>query len=381
MNNTIFRRKFVFGVLIALMFGFGVHGTVDALDTLTKPDADSGDVALIGAYTIETHEFQFSTTGVTESDRDDTGTTDTNERNIGDQISVSASGGYITQVAITAGGTTTTFPNNTTSIRLITMGELEVDSNRSLSQTEAALPSGSPSVTVTVRPNRLGAVTLRVTHSQRPSGTTLQRSLSFVAYAVRPDSEVQGLTINTSSSTQSPQLRFQESPSTMRAVLTGTNRNYVRVQFVSDSGDLSDDWNGDGTADVSGTTIITFTNSSGVAEVSLAAATGTDSSNVTANILLTSAESYSVIYAYRSITLAATSPTDVPEGTVDQLAGIVGDTGTPTAYTVTATDGGNTGIEDLEVTFEVLTPGGSLEEVAGFSGSYDDNFETNGKAK
>lgn len=31
MNNTIFRRKFVLGVLIALVLGFGVHGTVDAL--------------------------------------------------------------------------------------------------------------------------------------------------------------------------------------------------------------------------------------------------------------------------------------------------------------------------------------------------------------
>ena len=374
MNNTLFTQKTILCMLIALLFGFGILGTVDAMDSLTKSTTASGDLQIIGPLGLSTHNFAFSTTGVTDSLRDDPGTTDTNERNNGDQLTVSASGGYITQVVIDT-GTPITFPNNTTSIRLITTGELEADSNRSIGLTEAELPSGTPAVTVTVNPIRIGSVTLNVRHSQRPTGTDLQNTLSFVAYAVRPDYEVQGLTINEASSTQSPSTRYAENPSTVKIQLDGPNRNFVQVDFTATNGNLTDDFNGDGTAEMTGTAISSFTNSSGIAEVTLAP--GTASSTVTASISQSLADSYRIIYVFGPITLSRTAPSS-REGFVGQPAGRaiiafrVRDSATPPA-----------GIGGLLVTFEILEPkhGAYLYELPASQnpGTYDDDFDTNGK--
>ena len=372
MNNTLFTQKTILCMLIALLFGFGMLGTVDALDSLIKATTGSGDVEIIGPLGLTTHNFAFSTTGVTESDRRQPGPPVV-PANPGDRLSVSASGGYITQVAITDDGTTTTktFPNNTTSIQLITMGELEEDSNRSIGLTEAELPAGDPAVTVTVNPNRLGAVTLNVRHSQRPTGTDLQNPLSFVAYAVRPDYEVQGLTINEASSTQSPASRYAENPSTVKIQLDGPNRNFVQVDFTSTNGNLTDDFNGDGTAEMTGTTISSFTNSSGIAEVTLAP--GTASSTVTASISQSLADSYRIIHVFGPITLSRTAPSST-EGFVGQPAGRA-------LVTFRARDSATPAgrLSGLVVTLEALDGDSYLEEWSSFTG-YDDDFANNGKA-
>ena len=381
MNNTIFRRKFIVGVLIALLLGFGVLGTADALDSLTKGTTTTptgGNAEIIGPLGLSTHEFVFSTTGVTESVRDDTGTTNVNEQDNGDRLSISASGGYITQVVITAGGTTTTFPNNTQSIELITIGEVETDSNTTPGLTQARLPAGTPAVTVTVRPTQLGAVTLSVRHTQRPTGTNLQNPLSFVAYAVRRDSEVQGLTIDKTSSTQPYTRRNSTEPSKIEIQLTGPNRNFVRVDFESTDGNLTDDFNGDGVADVTGTTITSFTNRSGFVEVTLAP--GSASSTVTASISQSFADSYSILYAFGGINLTRT---ELDDGRSSW--GYVGEEAGGTFVTYKAQDRASTpaDLEDVVVTFEILDQrhGSSLSRVPSSDspGTYDADFDTNGK--
>ena len=377
MNNTIFRRNFIVGVLIALLLGFGMIGTADALSGLTKGTTTTptgGNAEIIGPLGLSTHEFVFSTTGVTESVRDDTGTPEI-ERHEGDRLSVSASNGYITQVVIDTGDPIT-FPNNTTSIQLITMGELEEDRNTSLTLTQVELPEGTPAVTVTVNPNRLGAVTLSVRHSQRPTGTNLQNPLSFVAYAVRRDSEVQGLTIDKTSSRQSPVSRNSTEPSKVEIQLTGPNHNFVRVDFESTDGNLTDDFNGDGVADVTGTTITSFTNSSGFVEVTLAP--GSASSKVTASISQSFADSYSILYAFGGINLTRT---DLADGRSNW--GYVGERAGGTFVTYTVQDGASTpaDLEDVVVTFEILDQrhGSSLGGVSSFTITYDDDSTTSGK--
>ena len=370
MNNTLFTQKSILCMLIALLFGFGILGTVDALDSLIKATTGSGDVEIIGPLGLTTHNFAFSTTGVTASVRRVAGPPVEPSRP-GDQLRVSASGGYITQVDVA--GTTKTFPNNTTSIQLITMGELEEDRNTSLTLTQVELPEGTPAVTVTVNPNRLGSVTLNVRHSQRPTGTDLQNTLSFVAYAVRPDYEVQGLTINEASSTQSPASRYAENPSTVKIQLDGPNRNFVQVDFTSSNGNLTDDFNGDGTAEMTGTAISSFTNSSGIAEVTLAP--GSASSTVTARISQSLADSYRIVYVFGPITLSRIAPSST-EGFVGQPAGRA-------IVTFRARDSANprAGIAGLEVTLQPLDDDSYMVEVSAnqFDG-YDDDFANNGKA-
>ena len=370
MNNTLFTQKTILCMLIALLFGFGMLGTVDALDSLTKT---SGDLQIIGPLGLTTHNFAFSTTVVTESDRRQPGPPVV-PANRGDQLSVSASGGYITQVDVA--GTTKTFPNNTTSIQLITIGEIEDDSNRTPGLTEAQLTTGA--VTVTVNPNRLGAVTLRVTHSQRPTGTTLQSPLSFTAYTVRPDTEVQGLTIDKTSSTQTNTSRNATRPSEVKIQLTGPNRNFVKVDFTSTNGNLTDDFNDDGIDDITpATTITSFTDSSGIAKVKLAP--GTASSAVTASISQSFADSYRILYAFGQIRLNHTRPNPTEFRTT---WGYVGEraAGNSLTYKVRDTASPRGNLEGLVVTFKILGQrhGSYLEELSSFSG-YDEDFATNGK--
>ena len=358
--NNLTTRKIVLGLLMALVLVFSVQGIADALSTLNKTVSTDVQRILPGA----SHTFTFSVSGIQDYIADNPGTTDVNEYQVGDVITVTVAGGTIVS------GAEETFPSSTTSITLRTQAELNAQA--SIGATEAVLRTGS--VDVVCRPSGAGELTLTVTHTNGPS--PLQAAQTFRAYAVRSDNAVQSLTISESSSTQSPSFQYTDTDSTMEVVLSGNNSNWVQVVFTATGGAvLTDDWNNDGTADVTSSvgSLTTFSKSNSVATVRIGRGTGTKT--VTAKIHYTS-EDYKVIYAFRSITLSGEPDTAVNTGSrTTATADVNGET----TFTVTARDGTPSAIDDLEITFNVLSSAASLKRSD--AGTYDENFETNGKVK
>ena len=286
--NNLTTRKIVLGMLmITLVLAFSVQGTADALSSLTKTINTDVQRILPG----DSHTFTFSVNNIQVYTADNPLTAAINEYQVGDVITVTAAGGYIIS------GAGKTYPSLTTSITLKTQAEL--DTQASISSTEAVL---STSTSLVCRPSGAGELTLTVTHTNGPS--PLQAAQTFRAYAVRPDSEVQNLQIAESSSTQSPSFRYADTDYTMQVVLSGSNSNWAQVVFSTTAGvTLSDDWNNDGTSDVTSSSgsLTTFSKSNSIATVKIGR--GETTAPVTATIHHTS-ESYKVIYAFRSITLS-----------------------------------------------------------------------------
>ena len=359
--SNLTTRKIVLGMLITLVLAFSVQGTADALSSLTKTINTDVQRILPGA----SHTFTFSVTNIQMYVADNPGTTDANEYKVGDVITVTAAGGYIIS------GAGKTYPSLTTSITLKTQAEL--DTQASISSTEAVLPTSTGLV---CRPSGAGELTLTVTHTNGPS--PLQAAQTFRAYAVRPDSDVQNLQIAESSSTQSPSFLYTDTNSTMQVVLSGSNSNWAQVVFNTTAGvTLSDDWNNDGTDDITSLTgsLITFSKSNSIATVKIVGRSMT--APVTATIHHTS-ESYKVIYAFRRITLTGAPSAAVDTGSrTTETAAVNG----KIELAVTAKDGAEISvpIEGIEITFDVLGSSGSLKRFE--IGTYDRDFETNGKAK
>ena len=367
--NNLTTRKIVLGLLMMLVLAFSVQGTADALDSLTKSGTTDVKMILPGA----SHDFTFAVTGVQNYMLDTDNSVAGNQTQVGDVLTVDISGGYITNVT----GKSDAFPSSTARIILKTQTELTAQS--SISSTEAAFSIGN--VTVACRPSGVGELTLTVAHTSGP--TPRRAPLTFKAYAVRPDSDVQNLRISESSSTQSPSFRYSDSNSTMKVVLSGSNGSWAQVEFSSSPvAALTADWNNDGTADATAPSsgdssgrLTTFTGSNSTATVRIPM--GRATTTVTATIRYTS-ESYKVVYVFRRITL-----TGEPSGAVDTgsrttvMAAVNGEI----ALAVTAKDGAASSvpIEGIEITFDVLGSSGSLKRFE--TGTYDRDFETNGKAK
>ena len=363
--NNLTTRKIVLGMLMTLVLAFSVQGTADALSSLTKVANTDVQRILPGA----SHTFTFSGADIQMYVADNPATMDADEYKVGDVITVTAAGGYIIS------GAAKTYPSLTTSITLKTQGEF--DAQEIIISTEAVL---SISTSLVCRPSGAGELTLTVTHTNGPS--PLQAALTFKAYAVRPDSEVQNLQIAESSSTQSPSFRYTDTDSTMQVVLSGSNGSWAQVEFSSSPmAALTADWNDDGTADATASSsgdssrLTTFTGSNSTATVRIPM--GDATTTVTATIHYTS-ESYKVVYVFRRITLTGKPSSAVDTGSrTTEMAAVNG----KIELTVTAQDGAKSPkpIEGIEITFDVLGSSGSLKHSD--VGIYDQNFETNGKVK
>lgn len=160
MNNTIFRRKFGLGILIALVLAFGVQGVADA--TLRVSNS-RGDLQVKPSVTNQSFEFSFSISGVTTGDSEsieiNSTVEDVDEVRIGSRTAQSLG-------STTADSTGLTLTEGTN----LTNGTIYMKIN-------------NPGV---------GRFTVTVT-DQATSATDRFEQLTFTAYAVRLPGDVQGL--------------------------------------------------------------------------------------------------------------------------------------------------------------------------------------------
>ena len=198
MNNTIFRRKFVLGVLIAFVLGFGVQGVAEAQQL--RVSSPSGDLQVKPLVTNQTFEFSFSISGVPGS-RPDTsvGVSDETRESI-EITATTPTGGTITEVRM--GSTTysslsiasgTAFPlREWHPANLNGATNTSDDTNEPDGTTAGDLTSAR--VTVVVAPGtEVGQITVTVEPTTGGDSVGDFDTQTFTAYAVHPPTEVQDL--------------------------------------------------------------------------------------------------------------------------------------------------------------------------------------------
>ena len=387
MNNTIFRRKIVFGVLIAFVLGFGVQGVAEAV---LRVSSTRGDLQVKPLVANQTFEFSFYISGVPGSRPDTAPTTPDTAR---ESITITPTGGTITEVRMNS--TRYTSPPKDFSGASFTLLEWHADNangsggdggagndDLALTDTQGDLASGT--VTVTVEPATLttfGEITVEVVDVDTNDGDTTDTAftpLTFTAYAVRVAANIQGLRFAASTPDVNPPTKLTY-PSTdpnnpiydevvevtIQDVSDNSFHSYALVDFevVEGPGFVYDDLNDDLQPDTPGdrnsktTTTLTRIDTGGVtanvARVRLR--TNGDTNKVRAQIRDTQ-QTYEVTYLFQGEgTTTTTQPQPGgPPLTVDAPAtGTVGQ-----AITVTATLPNDTGGTLVAFT----SPGGTFSQ-------------------
>ncbi|MYF99833.1 T9SS type A sorting domain-containing protein [Candidatus Poribacteria bacterium] len=357
MNNTIFRRKFIFAVLIAFVLGFGVQGVVDA--DLNEPSNLRGDLQIKPLVTNQTFEFSFYISGIPGSRPDVDGSPDT-ER---EEITITANtGNNITEVRMGS----TPYTNSDTDF---TLEEWHTDStNGSPTDDDADLGAGegdltTGTVTVKVEPTAIGSITVTVATAGNSAGDF--ENLIFTAYAVRVPANVQDLRFAASTPTVNPTTKTTYPPFDPTNSLydeevlvtlgqigaTGAGASsWVLVDFevIEGPGFVYQDLNNDSqpdpgenrnskttrtlTRDYDGDGASTETN---IARVRLRTNGGTN--KIRATITNTQpAQTYEITYIYQGE--ATTPPTQQPTESLTVNAPATATGGTPISVTATTSD-------------------------------------------
>ena len=184
MNNTIFRRKIVFGVLIAFVLGFGVQGVAEAQFANLNVTSPSGDLQVKRYATNQTFEFSFSISGVPSSAARTGHATESSDR---ESISIAlgtdpdVDGWTIDEVRVGSTRFEKTTPDKTFTLteRIdteTTGGDGKLTNNR---------------IYVTVMSTTPGSATVTVSPALASVGDI--ENLRFTAYATRPPATVQNL--------------------------------------------------------------------------------------------------------------------------------------------------------------------------------------------
>ena len=209
MNNTIFRRKFVLGVLIAFVLGFGVHGVVDA--DLNEPSSLRGNLQIKPLVANQSFEFSFYISGIPGSRPDEDATTADTDR---ESITITANtGNNITEVRMGSTRYTPDTPGLTFTLR-----EWHTDStNGTLTETDDGNPivTGSTdgdlttgTVTVKVEPGAVGSITVTVSPTTGGNSVGDFEDIMFTAYAVRVPVDVQDLRFAATDETVDPEVNL-----------------------------------------------------------------------------------------------------------------------------------------------------------------------------
>ena len=277
MNNTIFRRKFVLGVLIAFVLGFGVQGVAEAVLTASKVSGDHQDKIFTQDF-----DFRFSISGVDTAD------------GVTDSITITVSAGSLRVGSKSATGTTFT----------LTEGDDNATDNQS--------PLNNGTIFIRCNPTGAGLFTVTVNPVSPSTGFT---NLSFTGYGIQRPEDIDAQTFVDSSDTanlktgigfDSPQNEYGADP-TVAVTLTDTppeNAYWVYVDLsVNDPGRLYRDLDEDGRPDASPQNRLrVFTNGSGVTNnVKLQMNGGTN--KVTASIKDATDETHVITYFYQSVQL------------------------------------------------------------------------------
>ena len=325
MNNTIFRRKFVLGVLIAFVLGFGVQGVAEAVLTASKVSGDHQDKIF-----TEDFDFRFSISGVDTTDA------------VTDSITITVSAG-----SLRVGSES---PTTGTSVTL-TEGHTGTD----LTDGTGRLTNGT--ISVRCNPTAAGLFTVTVAHSDFTD-------LVFTGYGIRRPEDIDAQTFVDSSDTanlktgigfDSPQNEYSADPEVV-VTLGGANSTWVYVDFSVDGpGHLYQDLDTDNRPDTR--PFRSFTNGDSVASVKLQMNGGTN--KVMASIKDATDETHVITYFYQSIQLNKVSGDGQVGVPTTQLA---------EPLVVEVTDSKGTGISGQEVAFSLAADDGTDGTLVGISG-------------
>ena len=363
MNNTIFRRKFIVGVLIALVLGFGVQGVAEAQLRVSN---SRGDLEVKPLVANQTFEFSFNISGVPGS-RPDVNGAAVSDR---ESITITPTNGTITEIRMNS--TRYTSPPKTFT-GAFTLEEWHTDSNNgstagddgALTETQGDLADGT--VYVTVAPTAVGPITVAVAAAGTSAGDF--DTQTFTAYAVRPPADIQSLrfaataadgSVNPTTKTTYPSFDPND-PLYDEVVLVtvfdasdtaGGNRSFALVDFevIEGPGFVYQDLNNDSEPDPgesrnSKTTRTLTRNYDGnttdanVARVRLRTNGGTN--KVRATITNTQpAQMYEVTYIYQGV--GTTPPTQQPSESLTVNAPATATGGTTITVTATTSDSRST---------------------------------------
>ncbi len=357
MNNTFFTRKLGLGILIALVFAFGVQSVADAQ---LRVSSSRGDLQVKPLVANQTFEFSFYISGIPGS-RPDTspGTADT-ER---EEITITPTGGAFTEVRM---GSTRYTSATKTLTGAFTLQEWHADNTNGiattaddtdLGATEGDLATGT--VTVTVEPTAVGPITVTVAAAGDSTGDF--ETLTFTVYAVQIPTDVQGLRFAASTPTVNPTTKTTYPPFDPNVPLydeevivtvfdasdaAGGNRAYALVDFEVFEGpgfvyqDLNDDSEPDPGESRNSKTTRTLTRlgtDNDMARVRLRTNGGTN--KVRATITNTQPpQTYEITYLYQGDGTTTTPPPQPggPQLTVNAPA--TGTVGQPITVTATVSD-------------------------------------------
>ncbi len=326
MNNTIFTRKLGLGILIALVFAFGVHGVADAVLTARKVSRDHQDKLFNQDFT-----FSFSISGVPGSR---TGT-DTAR----DSITITVAG---TGVALSEVRSDRTYPTTATTFTLTERRDTETAG-------DGRLRNGT--ISVKCKLSEAGSFTVTIADAASPAGFT---SLVFTAYGIQRPEDIDAQVFSASTGTTNPKSGIGfDSPqneysadSDVVVTLAGTGSAWVYVDFSVDGPgrlyrDLDDNMRPDATPR---STLRSFTFGDSEASVKLQMNGGTN--KVTASIKDATNKTHVITYFYQSIQLNRVSGNGQVGLPGSQLA-------EPLVVEVTDTRG--TGISGQEVEFSLAS--------------------------
>ena len=369
MNNTIFRRKFVLGVLIALVLGFGVQTVSDAVVVVSSPRGDLQDKHFADNVAFE---FSFSISGVPESRPDIQGSVD-DER---ESITITPTGSSIVEVRMNS--------NHYSSLSIaagsaFTLKEWHTDnSNGSKSGNDDALTTGTQgeltngTVTVKVVPTAIGSITVTVAAAGNSANDF--ENLTFTAHAVQPVAAVQALTFKDSTNVINPKILIVIDLDQVFTVDLGNAGSWVYVDFtVEGPGYLYKDLDGDNQPDSQIRSYNTFTDGTGVASIRLRMQGGT---NKVKALIRGTPTTHVTTYIYQSVQLSKVSG-DAQVGTPSALLG--------NPLVVQVRDSRGASISEQEVIFSAST-GVSLATVPGYPADIHGVLRTvltdsNGQAK
>ncbi|GEM_PF-738960 len=369
MNNTIFRRKFVLGVLIALVLGFGVQSVSDAVVVVSSPRGNLQNKHFADNVAFE---FSFSISGVPESRPDIQGSVD-NER---ESITITPTGSSIVEVRMDS--------KHYSSLSIaagsaFTLKEWHTDtSNGSRSGNDAALTTGTQgdltngTVTVKVVPTAIGSITVTVAAAGNSANDF--ENLTFTAHAVQPVAAVQALTFKDSTNVINPTIKIVFDLDQTFTVDLGNAGSWVYVDFtVEGPGYLYNDLDGDNQPDSQIRSYNTFTGGTGVASIRLRMQGGT---NKVKALIRGTPTTHVTTYIYQSVQLSKVSG-DAQVGTPSALLG--------NPLVVQVQDSRGASISEQEVLFSAST-GVSLATVPGYPADINGVLRTvltdsNGQAK
>ncbi|MYG00220.1 T9SS type A sorting domain-containing protein [Candidatus Poribacteria bacterium] len=361
MNNTIFRRKFVLGVLIAFVLGFGVQGVAEAVLTASKVSGDHQDKLFNQDFT-----FSFRISGVDTTDADD------------ESITITVAPATVSLRVGSESATAATF----------TLNE-NAPSPNVVDDNIGRLSNGT--ISVRCSPTVPGSFTVTVTDQASPAGFT---PLIFTGYGIRRPEDIADQTFSATDGTTdpvtnpkigiglaNPQNNYDLDSDVMVTLTgTGTNSTWVYVNFSVDGpGRLYEDRDGDMSPDANAlrSTLTTFSNDSNVASAKLRMNGGTN--KVTASIKDATDETHVITYFYQGILLNKVSG----DGQVGRPSALL-----PNPIVVEVRDAGpsRSPVSGQEVVFSIST-GGTLASASGFPSEIDANnnytvsTDSNGQAK